>query len=46
LCLRQALLHTLETRESYVFVAQQAKQLLAERMDVDASDEEDEAEAE
>jgi len=27
-----------------VFVAQQAKQLLAERMDVDASDDEDEAE--
>lgn len=35
-----------QTRESYVFVAQQAKQLLVERMDVDASDEEDEAEAE
>jgi len=30
-----------QTRESYVFVAQQAKQLLVERIDVDASDEED-----
>lgn len=30
-----------QTRESYVLVAQQAKQLLASRMDVDADDDEE-----